>query len=170
MRRRPRSATVVELPLLVAVYSPLASSASGVVDLAALLLGLGTILIAMRMPPRGVRADFYDFVAKMVAVWVQAPALLAGVITELGDNGVTQAIAAVALSLGVCARVDACVRLIPSEHRQAVGVIFRCGMPPAMTKAVLATFQEHACDLAAAVDALRPDEVTAVFAAVAAQE
>ena len=95
--------TVVELPLLVAVYSPLASSASGVVDLAALLLGLGTILIAMRTPPDRLKADFYDFTAKTLAVWVQAPALLAGVITDLGDDGVAQAIAAVALSLGVCA-------------------------------------------------------------------
>lgn len=39
-----------------------------------------------------------------------------------------------------------------------------------MTAAVLATFRDHACDLAAAVDALGPGEVTAVFAAVAAQE
>ena len=95
--------TVVELPLLVAVYSPLASSASGVVDLAALLLGLGTILIAMRTPPNRFRPDFYDFTAKILAVWVQAPALLAGVITDLGDSGVAQGVAAISLSLGVCA-------------------------------------------------------------------
>lgn len=95
--------TVIELPLLVAVYSPLASSASGVVDLAALLLGLGTVLIAMRTPPRRFRPDVFDLTAKTVAVWVQAPALFAGVITELGDNGIAQAIGSLALSLGVCA-------------------------------------------------------------------
>ena len=43
--------TVIELPLLVAVYSPLASSASGVVGLAALLLGV------VRGEPEGFRDD-----------------------------------------------------------------------------------------------------------------
>lgn len=92
--------TVVELPLLVAVYSPLASSASKVVDLAALLLGIGTILIAMRTAPRS--TDLYGNVARVTAVCVQAPALIAGIITTQ-DDGFTQAFAAVALSLGLCA-------------------------------------------------------------------
>ena len=126
-RRATTLRTVVELPLLVAVYSPLASSASKVVDLAALLLGLGTILIAMRTRPRPagpetapepveqaasgfalVRqlqpeppTDVYDYVAKVTAVCIQAPALLAGII--ILDDGFTQALAALALSLGVCA-------------------------------------------------------------------
>lgn len=95
--------TVVELPLLVAVYSPLAASASGVVGLAALLLGVGTVLIAMRAPPVAVADDVYDAIAKFIAIWVQAPALFAGVITNLGDDGVSQAVASVAISLGICA-------------------------------------------------------------------
>ena len=95
--------TVIELPLLVAVYAPLASSASGVVNLAALLLGVGTVLIAMRAPPVPTADDVYDTIAKGLAVWIQAPALFAGVITSLGDDGVSQAIASVALSLGLCA-------------------------------------------------------------------
>lgn len=95
--------TVVELPLLVAVYSPLASSASGVVDLAALLLGVGTILIAMRAPPVAIAEDWFDAGAKAIAVLVQAPALLVGVITQVDGDGVAQALSALALSLGICA-------------------------------------------------------------------
>lgn len=94
--------TVVELPLLVAVYAPLASSASGVVDLAALLLGVGSILVAFRSPPVPFWADPFDGTAKLLAIWVQAPCLLAGVITSVTD-GVAQGIAAVAVSLGICA-------------------------------------------------------------------
>ena len=95
--------TVIELPLLVAVYSPLASSASGVVGLAALLLGVGTVLIAMRTPPAPMAADPFDAVAKGLAICVQAPVLFAGVITSLGDDGVSQGVASLAISLGICA-------------------------------------------------------------------
>lgn len=95
--------TVIELPLLVAVYSPLASSSSGVVGLSAMLLGIGSVLIAMRVPPVPASADVFDVVAKGLAIWVQAPALLAGVITSLGDDGVSQGVAAVSISLGLCA-------------------------------------------------------------------
>lgn len=94
---------VVELPLLVGIYSPLASSASGIVDLAALFLGIGTVFIALRTPPSQIEFDVFDATAKTVAVWVLAPALLAGTITELGHNGVALGIAALGLSLGICA-------------------------------------------------------------------
>lgn len=109
--------TVIELPLLVAVYSPLASSASGVVGLSALLLGIGTVLIAMRVPPVAVADDVFDAVAKALAVWVQAPALLAGVITALGDDGISQGIAAVSISLGLCAASMHASTLYPPSTR-----------------------------------------------------
>jgi hypothetical protein len=65
-------------------------------------------------------------------------------------------------------RVDACVELVPSEHKAAIAVIYDAGMQPAMVSSALETLRNHTYELTAALDALNESEITDFFAAIAA--